>query len=119
MVLSRRYLGVILSEHLDYDIMTKYVVQCASRALGLLIAKCKTIGGVPYDVFTKLYDSVVWPVISYSAPIWGFRSFSCIGAVHNRAMRFYLDVGKYTPGCPETYIYAPMEKCMFVLGKTF
>ena len=35
------YLGVILSEHLDYNIMTKCVAQRASRALGLLIAKCK------------------------------------------------------------------------------
>ena len=91
------YLGVVLSEHLDYDIMTKAVAQSASSALGLLIAKCKTMGGVPYDVFTKLYDSVVWPVINYSAPVWGFRSFSCIDAVHNRAMRFYLGVGNYTP----------------------
>ena len=56
----------------------------ASRALGLLIAKCKIIGGVPYSVFTKLYDSVVWPVISYSSPIWGIKSYSGIDAVHNR-----------------------------------
>ena len=63
------YLGVVLSEHLDYNIMVKHVAQSASRALGLLIAKCKTIGGVPYNVFTKLYDSVVWPVISYSSSI--------------------------------------------------
>ena len=70
-----KYLGVVLSEHLDYDIMTKAVAQSASHALGLLIAKCKTMGGVPYDVFTKLYDSVVWPVISYSAPVWGFDHF--------------------------------------------
>ena len=41
------YLGVVLSEHLDYNIMVKHVAQSASRALGLLIAKCKTIGGVP------------------------------------------------------------------------
>ena len=60
-------------------------------------AKCKTIGGVPYDVFTKLYDSIVWPVINYSAMRWGSRSYSCIDAVHNRAMRFFLGVGKYTP----------------------
>ena len=91
------YLGVVLSEHLDYDIVTKAVAQSASRALGLLIAKCRTMGGVPYDVFTKLYDSVVWPVVNYSAQVWGFRSFSCIDAVQNRAMMFYLGVGKYTP----------------------
>ena len=91
------YLGVILSEYLDYDIMTKCVAQSASRALGLLIAKCKSIGGVPYEVFTKLYESIVWPVINYSAPIWGFRSYSCIDSVHNRAMRFFLGVGRYTP----------------------
>ena len=91
------YLGVVLSEYLDYNIMVKCVAQSASRALGLLIAKCKAIGGVPYNVFTKLYDSVVWPVINYSAPIWGFRSYSYIHAVHNRAMRFFLGVGKYTP----------------------
>ena len=90
------YLGVVLSEHLDYNIMVKCVAQSASRALGLLIAKCKAIDGVPYNVFTKLYDSVVWPVINYSAPLWGFRSYSCIDAVHNRAMRFFFGVGKYT-----------------------
>ena len=76
--------------------MVKCVAQSASRALGLLIAKCKAIGGVPYNVFTKLYDSVVWPIINYSAPIWGFRSYSYIHAVHNRAMQFFLGVDKYT-----------------------
>ena len=90
------YLGVVLSGHLDYNLMTKSVTQSAGRDLGLLIAKCKYICGIPANVFTKLYDSVVWPVINYSAPIWGFRSYSCIDAVHNRAMRFYLGVVKYT-----------------------
>lgn len=108
------YLGVVLDEHLHYNIMAKCVAQSASRALGLLIAKCKLIGGVPYNVFTKLYDFVVWPVISYSAPIWGFRSYSCIDAVHNRAMRLYLGVGKwvgnlhlYTSG--NVYVYTGLS----------
>ena len=77
--------------------MVKFVTQSASRAIGLVIAKCKFIGVVPYNVFSKLYETVVWPVINYSAPVWGFHSYSCIDAVHNRAMRFYLGVGKYTP----------------------
>ena len=46
-------------------------------------------------MFTKLYDTVVWPVISCGAAVWGGKVFSCINAVQNRAMRFYL--GKNTP----------------------
>ena len=91
------YLGLLLTEHLDFDLTAKYVAQSASRALGRLISKCKLAGGFPYNVFTKLYDSVVSPVINYGACIWGFKSYSCINAVQNRAQRFFLGVGKYTP----------------------
>ena len=56
----------------------------------------KLIGDIPYEVFTKLYDSIVWPVIRYGASIWGQKSFQCITSVHNRAMIFFLGVGKYT-----------------------
>ena len=92
-----KYLGVMLNEFVDFSLTAKMVAQSASRALGLLIAKCKSIGGMPYDVFTKLYDSMVWPVISYGAAVWGDRSYACINAVQNRAMRFFLGTGKYTP----------------------
>jgi len=36
-------------------------------------------------------------VISNGAAIWGHKEFTCISAVQNRAMRFFLGVGKYTP----------------------
>ena len=60
---SYQYLGLLFIEYLDYGIMAKKVVQSASRALGLLIAKCKQAGGFAYSTFTKLYDSLVWSVI--------------------------------------------------------
>ncbi len=34
--------------------MAKYVVQSTTRALGLVIAKCKTHGSVPSNVFTVI-----------------------------------------------------------------
>jgi hypothetical protein len=43
-----------------------------------------------------LYDSLVQPIIGYGASIWGYKSFSCIEAVQNRAMRYSLGVGKRT-----------------------
>ena len=115
------YLGIVLSKQLDYNIITKSVAQSAGRALGLLIAKCKNTGGIPYNVFTKLCNSVVWPVINYSAPIWGFRSYSCIDVVHNRVMRFYLGFGKYTPndavagenGCKPPYVRQWKSVCLY------
>ena len=86
------YLGITLTEYmyLYFSITAKIVSQAASP-------KFKTIGGMPFDVYSKLYDSVVWPVISYGVAIWGDQTYSCIEAVQNRVMGFFLGVGKYTP----------------------
>ena len=94
---SYTYLGVLLTEHLDFELTAKFVAQSVSRALGLLIAKYRLDSGLPYNFYTRLYKSVVCPVIEYGASIWGFKSYSCINAVQNRAMRVFLGVGKYTP----------------------
>jgi len=92
-----RYLGLVLTEFMDMNITVKYVAMAAQRALGVLIAKSKSQGGLPYPVFTKLYDTLVQPIIDYGAAIWGHKSFSCIQTVQNRAMRYYLGVGRRTP----------------------
>ena len=52
---------------------------------------------MPYDIYTKLFDSMVWPVIAYGAAVWGTRQFSCIDAVQLKAQRYLLGTGKYTP----------------------
>ena len=69
------YLGLLLHEFLDCNITAKIVAQSASRALCLLTEKSKALGGMSYKVFTKLYDSVVWPVVSYGAAVWGDKTY--------------------------------------------
>ena len=71
-----RYLGLIVSEFMDYNIMSKAVAQSAGRALGLIIAKSKAYGGIPYECFTKLYNALVIPMFNYGADIWGTREFT-------------------------------------------
>ena len=89
-VSSYKYLGLVLDEFLDYDIMAKFVANSASRALELVISKFKTAGGLPYKVYTKLYDTIVWPTISYgSMGGGGGEAYSCLNAVQNRACRFF------------------------------
>jgi len=49
------YLGIVLNEHSGYSFTAKTFAQSANRALGLLIAKCKIMGGLPYDAIRCLY----------------------------------------------------------------
>ena len=91
------YLGLTVTEHIDWNVTANSVAQSANRALGLLIAKSKLMGGMPYNVFSKLFDSMVWSVIAYGASVWGTKKFSCIEAIQLRAQRYFLGTGKYTP----------------------
>ena len=94
---SYKYLGLVLNAYLDYSVTAKYVAKSATRALGLLISKFKQSGGMPFDVYKKLYDTTVWSVISYGAAVWGMKEYSVINTGQNKACRFFLGVGKYTP----------------------
>ena len=60
------YIGLTINEFLDFKVTAKIVSQLA---LDRLIVKFKALGGMPCDVFTKLNDSLGWPVIAYSAAI--------------------------------------------------
>ena len=68
------YPGIVINAYLDYNVTAKTVAQSAGRALGLLIAKCKIMVGLSYDVYTKLYNADVWPAISYGASMWGVNT---------------------------------------------
>ena len=55
--------------------MAKHVAKAANRALGLVISRYKTFGGLPYNSYTKLYDSAVYSTISYGAAVWVTDTF--------------------------------------------
>ena len=107
-----KYLGLMISEHLDMKVTADHVAKAASRALGLLIAKSKAMGGIPFNCFKKLYESIVLSVIHYGSAVWGQNQFTSINAIHNRACRYFLGVGKHTSnaavqgdmGLPPPYI---------------
>ncbi len=82
--------------------MARSASKATLRALGLVIARCKAHGGVPFSVFTQFYDILIQPIINYEATIWSHKEFSCISAVQHRASRFYLGLGKYAPNTPIT-----------------
>lgn len=92
-----RYLGLVLTEHLDYTVTAKNVAQAAHRAVGSLIAKAQAHGGFPYKIFSKLYNAVVQPILHYGSHVWRDKCHRNVVAAQNCALRFFLGVRKRTP----------------------
>ena len=92
-----KYLGLWLNEHLDTKKMVDKVSISARHALTCLIAKAKEICGLSFHTYTYLYNTLVVPIIEYSSCIWGFEQHDCIELIQNKALRFYLGVGKNYP----------------------
>jgi hypothetical protein len=80
-----KYFGLVLDEFLDFNVTASYVIRSANRAIGLLIAKFKVLGGMPYNVYTKLFDSMVWSFVAYGVAVWGTQICSCTDAIQTRS----------------------------------
>ncbi len=63
--------------------MARSMAQSATRALGLVIAKCKVHGGVPFNILTQLCDGIVQPIINYGASGLGNKELSCISTIQH------------------------------------
>ena len=97
----------------------------ANKALGVIIAKSKELGGFPFTVFTKLYEVSTLSVFNYTAHIWSFnRSVPTLPKkIQNR---FFFGLGKAAPiaallgdsGWPpiEIYLQFKLLKYWFRLG---
>ncbi len=74
--------------------MAKVLTQAASRALGVLISKYKSHGGLPFAVYSRLYDALMHPILDYGAAVWGTGEFSVISAIQHRVCKVFLGVGE-------------------------
>ena len=100
----------------------------ANKALGVIIAKSKELGGLPFTVFTKLYEVSILSVFNYTAHIWSFnRSVPTLPKkIQNNSLRFFFGLGKTAPiaallgdsGWPqiEIYLQFTLLKYWFRLG---
>lgn len=89
-----KYLGFWMNEYLDISKSIREFAKSASRALGAVYAKYLSAGGMSYDVYTKLINSIVEPVLFYGAGIWGQRYYNEIEVVLNKACRYFLGTTK-------------------------
>ena len=92
-----KYLGIMLHEFLDFQVVANVLANSAQRALGAVIHKYKKLNGLSYSTYTKLFHSCVATVMDYGSEIWGFKDFAKLNTVQQNAIRVYLGLHKFAP----------------------
>ena len=92
-----KYLGIILDEHLNFNVTASVLASSANRALGSIYTRFNKLKGLGLNTFTTLFNSGIAPILDYCAGIWGSQKHEQIDTVQNRAIRFFLGVHKFAP----------------------
>jgi hypothetical protein len=85
------------NENMNLEETANILADASSRVLGALTAKYYQLRGMPYDVYENVYNTCVVPVMDYASEIWGYKKYSKLETVQNRAIKGYLGVGKTCP----------------------
>ncbi len=73
----------------------QFLADAANKALGSVINKYKSINGLGYYTYTRLFQSGVCPHLDYCSKVWGYTKFPQIDAIQNKAIRICLGVHKF------------------------
>ncbi|CAG2217942.1 unnamed protein product [Mytilus edulis] len=92
-----RYLGLVITENLDYKETTNELVSSGSRSLGSLVSKYYAMDGMDFDTYTKIFDSTVLPILEYGSGVWGHKRYDSLERLQYRAIRTFLGVSLTTP----------------------
>ena len=92
-----KYLGTFFDEYLTFTKATEVLNAAANRALGGMINKFRSMRDMGYKTYSKLYESMVCPVMDYGSAIWGMKNYDKLEQVHHRAIRFFTGVHRLCP----------------------
>ena len=90
-----KYLGSTLDEFLNFDKTAEAQAEPAGRSLGALITKTIKNGGLPYSIYSMLFECSVSSVSDYGSEVWGFEAKEAVSKIHLRAARCYLGLPKH------------------------
>jgi len=110
---SYKYLGLDFTTRLSFNNLTGAFVSKAKKAIHEIMSSLKSIDCYNLDVFTKLFDSKVKPILLYGSELWGCSPFVEIEKVHLFALKRFLNVSLH---CSNNMVYAetgryPMHIC--------
>ena len=93
-----KYLGIFFSTKLSFTFACKDLASRAKRALLAVLQKLRQFDNQSFEIFIKLFDSQIQPVVQYAAELWGLdHSVVFCEKVHIYALKRFLGVSMKTP----------------------
>jgi hypothetical protein len=50
-----------------------------------------------YNIYCKLFNTCVSPILEYGCEVWGTKEFKACNKIQNKAIQFFLGVNRFTP----------------------
>ena len=85
-----RYLGLHINEFMEHKFTIREITKSASRALSAVYTKFLSCGGMSFDVYTKLYKTLIEPVLLHGAGLWGHNNWREVQTIQNKACRLFM-----------------------------
>ena len=89
-----KYLGCHINEHLDYKFTAEALSDSAGGALSAIITKMIKNRGLPYAVYSVLFNSCVSSISHYASEVHGYEQYNSSLKLHLRAARAFLGLPK-------------------------
>ena len=92
-----KYLGVQFDKYLNFEKNASVLADAASRALGAIRSKLKSLKCFGFNSFNTLFNSGVLTIADYSAGVWGTKNYAKTEQVSYKAARYFLGVHRFAP----------------------
>ena len=92
-----KYLGLYFTTKLSFNYSCQDLISRAKRVVLSIFSLMYKFETRPTDVFLKLFDAQVQPIVNYGAEIWGLQVEKETESLHLFAMKKFLHVDQKTP----------------------
>ena len=93
---SYTYLGFVFTTKMSIATSLSFFITKAKHALNMLFMSLNSIECHDLNVFFKLFDSKIAPILSFSSELWGVYDIEDIEKVHTFAIKRYLGVSNHS-----------------------
>ena len=100
---SYKYLGLDFSTRLSFKNATSPFTAKAKQSCFQITKSLNSLNCYNLNVFMKLFDSKVYPILSYACELWGMKDMPDIEKVHTMSLKRFLNVSVH---CSNVTLYA-------------